>query len=155
MTVIKIIILKKDCGGVISQKEGWNTRFYLRKQRSCFSKAKHGASFLRPTGCTNCESLFGGYFEAEICIEIRLETQEPLFDLVNLETENVCPYEMSSTRFSNLDDTCQVFFAHKVPHFKITTISNGQQVSRYYGQHDSIREPKRKYICLTLKKQLM
>ena len=120
-------------------------------------KAKDGASFLRPTGCTNCESLFGGSFKAEICIEIQLETQEPLFDLFNLETENVCPYNVSSTSFSSIYEgfvltynrhtgyfdgiskaRCKEFFAHKVPHFKINTTVNGPKVSQNMSQNEKI-----------------
>ena len=109
-------------------------------------KAKDGASFLRPTGCTNCESLFGDSFKAEICIEISLETRQPsqrVFDLVNVETENVCPYELSYEGFVLTYDgipkaRCQEFFAHKIPHFKINTFVNGPRVSQNMSQNENI-----------------
>ena len=147
MTVIKLIILEKDCGGVISHKEDTNTRFYLRKQRNCFLKAKDAASFLRPSGCTNCENLFGGSFVAEVCIEttipfdINIPFEQYIFyldNLVNLETENVCPYEVSSTIFEISKDRCKRFLSRKKPHFKITTILNGPQVSRNVSQNENI-----------------
>ena len=103
-------------------------------------KAKDGASFVRPTECTNCETLFGDPFDAEICIDI--ETQDPigslLFDYIQLETENVCPYELSlelkpiSKQKINL---CTKFLAHKVPHFKILPFATSREVSRNISQN--------------------
>ena len=102
--------------------DGKKPRYYLRKQRSCFYEVDQGASFIRPDGCKNCDTLHGDPFEVEICIEMK--TKEKMHDNdVELETMKYCPYEVSSVSIpksnATLKMTCKKFNAHGVPYFNI------------------------------------
>ena len=106
-----------------SPSEVFKTRFYLRKQKSCFFNAENGASILRPSGC-NCAPMPPHELEIEICIEMEArEGDQTRGSNIELKIMKLCPYEVLTVTLLKSGEekrtTCKSFNANQVPTFEI------------------------------------